>query len=282
MSSQVHRRSGISMIEILVALTLLGIIGVSILRTFTSQARFADIQSKRTNARAVSRAPINVLMSEARMVEATNGVVAASASSVTLRVPVAMGIVCGSAVGSTVVSLMPVDSVVLATAAVSGHAWRRSTGAYAYTEGATTVTAGGIAGAAICTAASITTVTGGRIIVVTPQMHANAVPGTPAFIYQRVRFEFAASSSLPGRTGLWRTLEASGATEELAAPYDTTTRFRFYRNSLDTSDIVVPPLTEIRGLEFSLVGASERSRYGRAKPETSRMQTAVFFMNRID
>jgi Tfp pilus assembly protein PilX len=282
MSIHVHRRSGISMIEILVALTLLGIIGVSILRTFTSQARFADIQSKRTNARAVSRAPINVLMSEARMVEVGSGVVAASASSVTLRVPVAMGIVCGSAGGSTVVSLMPVDSVVLATAAISGHAWRRSTGAYAYTEGATTVAAGGVAGAAICTAASITTVAGGRTIVVTPPMHASAVPGTPAFIYQRVRFEFGASSVLPGRIGLWRTLEASGATEELAAPYDTATKFRFYRNSLDTSDDVVPPLTEIRGLEFSLVGASERSRYGRVKPETSRMQTAVFFMNRID
>jgi type II secretory pathway pseudopilin PulG len=272
-------RTGITLIEILVALTLLSIIGLSILRTFTSQARFADLQSKRIDARAVSRAPINLLMSEARMVETGSGVVAASASSVTLRVPVAMGIVCGTSGSATVLSLMPVDSVTLASAAYSGYAYRQPSGAYAYTEGTTTVTAGGDF---TCTTGSITTVTGGRAVLVTPQMPIPATVGTVAFIYQRVRYDFTTSTAVAGRVGLWRTLEASGATEELAAPFDAAAQFRFYRNDQDTSDTVVPPVAEIRGLELALIGASENSRYGRLSPETSRLQTAVFFMNRID
>lgn len=272
-------RAGVSLIELLVALTLLGIIGLSILRTFTSQARFADLQNKRINARAVSRAPINLLMSEARMVETGSGVVAATASSVTLRVPVAMGIVCGTSGATTVLSLMPVDSLAWAGAAITGYAYRQASGVYAYTEGATTVTAGG---AATCAAESITTVTGGQAVLVTPQMPVAASVGTVAFIYQRVRYAFSTSSALAGRVGLWRTLEASGVTEELATPFDAASRFRFYRNDRDTSDTVVPPLTEMRGLELSLIGASENPRFGRVAPETSRLQTAVFFMNRID
>ena len=274
------RRPGFTLIELLVAFTLLGIIGLSILRTFTSQARLADLHTKQLDARTVSRAPINLFMSEARMVETGNGVGAASASSVTLRVPVVMGIVCGTTGAATVLSLMPVDSAILASAAISGHAYRQTNGVYIYTEGATTISSGGDG---ICNgaSASIAPVNGGQRVLVTPQM-AGATVGSVAFIYQRVRYDFAPSTTLAGRVGLWRTLETSGATEELAAPFDASSRFRFYRNDQDASDATVPLLSEIRGLELELVGASERARLGRVTPETSRLQTAVFFMNRIN
>jgi prepilin-type N-terminal cleavage/methylation domain-containing protein len=271
------RRSGVSLIELLVAMTLLGIIGLSILRTFTSQARLADLQSKRLDARAVSRAPINLFMSEARMVETGNGVVAASASSVTLRIPVVMGLVCGTSGTATVLSLMPVDSAVLASAAYSGHAYRQGSGVYAYTEGTTTVSADG---SSTCADESITTVTGGTRVRVTPQMAAAEI-GTVAFLYQRVRYDFASSTALTGRVGLWRTQEQTGAAEELAAPFDASSRFRYYRADQDTVDTGVPALTAIRGIRLELVGASERNRFGRLTPEVSQLQTAVFFMNRI-
>ena len=271
-------RRGISLVELLVAMTLLGFIGLSILRTFTSQARLADMHVKRLDARTVSRAPVNLLMSEARMVETGSGVVAATASSVTLRIPVAMGLVCGNSGAATVLSLLPVDSAVFASASISGHAYRQESGIYAYAEGATSVSSGG---AGTCTGASITTVAGGKTVLVTPQMPVGAV-GSVAFIYQRVRYDFKASSAVAGRVGLWRTQETSGAAEELAAPFDATTRFRFYRVDEDTARTVVPPLDEIRGLELRLVGASERTRFGKTTPETSRLQTAVFFMNRLN
>lgn len=272
-------RTGVSLVEILVALTLMGFIGVAILRTFTSQVRFADLQSKLISARAVSRAPVNLFMSEARMVETGSGVVAATATSITLRVPVTMGIVCGNLGLATVVSLLPVDSTVVASAAISGHAYRQTDGSYAYAEGVTTMIAGG---AAICTAASITTVTGGQTVLLTPALNVAATAGSAAFIYQRIRYAFGPSTLIPGRVGLWRTLLSTGVTEELASPFDASAHFRFFRNDNDTSDVVVPPLGEVRGIELSLVGASERARFGRVTPEISRLQTAVFFLNRID
>lgn len=271
------RRSGVSLVELLVAMTLLGIVGLSILRTFTSQARLADLQTKRLDARAVSRAPVNLFMSEARMVETGNGVVAATSSSVTLRIPVVMGLVCGTSGAATVLSLMPVDSAMFASAAMSGHAYRQPSGTYAYTEASTAVsTYGGQA----CNNESITTVSGGTMVAVTPQM-VGAEIGTVAFLYQRVRYDFAASAAMSGRVGLWRTLEQSGATEEIAAPFDATSRFRYYRADQDTVDTGVPTLTAIRGIRLELVGASERNRFGKVTPETSRLQTAVFFMNRL-
>jgi hypothetical protein len=106
--------------------------------------------------------------------------------------------------------------------------------------------------------------------------------GTVAFLYQRVRYDFAASTALAGRTGLWRTLEASGATEELAAPFDAASRFRYYRADQDTVDTGIPALDQIRGFALELKGASEHSRFGKTTPETSLLRTAVFFMNRIN
>ena len=272
------RRRGISLVELLVALTLLGIVGLSILRTFTSQARLADMHAKRLDARAVSRAPVNMFMSEARMVETGNGLVAASAASVTLRVPVVMGLICGNTGAVTVLSLMPVDSVALASSSISGHAYRQESGVYTYTEGATSMSS--YSGNA-CNNESITTVSGGTMVSVTPQMPASAV-GQVAFLYQRVKYEFKSSATITGRVGLWRTLETSGATEELAAPFDASARFRFYRTDEDTARTVVPTLTEIRGLELALLGSSEKTRFGRTSPETAKMQTAVFFMNRLN
>ena len=59
--------------------------------------------------------------------------------------------------------------------------------------------------------------------------------GTVFFLYRRVRYEFKASTILPGRTGLWRTLVTTGATEELATPFATTARVNFYVVSSSTA-----------------------------------------------
>jgi hypothetical protein len=106
--------------------------------------------------------------------------------------------------------------------------------------------------------------------------------GAVAFLYQRVRYDFATSTAIAGRIGLWRTLEKTGVTEELAAPFDATSRFRYYRLDQDTVDTGIPALTQIRGVRLDLLGASERNRFGKTTPETSQLQTAVFFMNRIN
>ena len=281
--SVVRARVGMGIPELIVGLVVMGILGIAAIKVFVSQTRFADMQHKRRFARSVSRAPINLLLSEMRMVENAGGVAAASAasgaSSITVRIPIAMGIVCGQSAGQTVLSMMPTDSLVLAGAALSGYAYRENNGTYTYTEGSVSVTSGG---AATCAAANITTLPGGRVVSVTPPFPAPALVAAPAFLYQRVRFSFAASAMLPGRLGLWRTQEATGTTEEVAAPFDSASLLRFYRNANDTSDVAVPPLNQINGVELVLTGASEKPRFEKSAPETAPLRTAVFFINRIN
>jgi hypothetical protein len=87
---------------------------------------------------------------------------------------------------------------------------------------------------------------------------------------------------LAGRLGFWRTAEATNVAEELAAPFDTSSRIQFYQNNNSTSSVTVPPISEIKGIELVLAGASTDPRFGKTTPETQTIRTAVFFINRIN
>src|SRR4051794_15972379 len=120
-SPRMTTRRGMTIIELLFAVVILGLFGIAGVRLLMSQSRFYDKQLKQREARTVSRASVNVLLSELRMVESTTGVEAVSADAVTLRVPYAMGMFCGNSAGTSMIALLPTDSTVLANAAPSGH-----------------------------------------------------------------------------------------------------------------------------------------------------------------
>ena len=267
-----------SLPELLVALVVLGMIGSSSVRLLTSQTRYYDAQLKKRAARSVSQASVNLMLSELRMVESAAGVEDASTSSVTLRVPYLMGMVCGTVGPVSVIALLPADSTVTANATPSGHAWRDGAGTYTYTN-ATVWTATG--GAGVCTLNNISAVPGGRIIAMAPALPAGSNPGDAVLLYQRIKYEFRSSDVLPGRRALWRTLVDSDTHEELAAPFDNTARFRFYQLNRDTSDVSAA-VSDIRGLELLLDGASQTAKSGSSAVESTPFRTAVFFNNRMN
>lgn len=271
------RRPGFTLPELLVALVIAGIMGGAAIRLLLTQSRFFDLHVKQQSARTVSRSAVNGILSDLRMVDAPNGVTAASTSSITVRVPYAFGVVCATSGASTTVAFMPVDSAMLATAALSGYAWRGANGSYAVQETSVTTAVGG---AATCTGAGITPIAGGPVLALSPAVPAAATAGTPAYLFQRVTYAFGASTTYPGRIGLWRTLAATGATEEIAAPFDTTAGFEFYdQNAGSSASTTVPALANIRGIELVFNGQSEKPRFGKTTPETTTHRTAVFFMN---
>ena len=271
-------RRGVSLPELLIALTILGIIGAASVRVLVSQTRYYDVQLKKRSARSVSRASVNMMLSELRMMESAAGVEAASSTSITLRVPYALGMVCGTIGAVAVVALLPADSTVLANATPSGHAWRNASGVYTYTNSAVATVAGGNA---VCTASNISTVPNGRIVIMAPGVSVSAAVGDAVFLYQRVRYEFASSGVLSGRRALWRTIVDSDTREEIAAPFDGNARFRFFQFDRDTSDVSAA-VADIRGIELLLDGASQSPRAGRSTPESTPLRTAVFFNNRLN
>ena len=276
--------------EVLVAMVIMAVVGASLVRLLMTQNRFFDHQLGTRSARSVSRGAVNLLMSDLRMVDAsgsagdTLGVVAAAAKSLTLRVPYAMGLVCQTGI-SIIVTMVPFDTLMLNTAAFSGYAWRDTVaGKYHYVE---TGSAVANSSPASCQGA-FTTVPNARVVAVTPAPAAGATSGglslgAPVLLYQRIKYDFAASTTYPGRFGLWRTLQRTGLTEEIAAPFDTSAAFKFFVLNVDSSQAAVPAqLADLRGIDIVFNAMSERAAQGRTRPQESRTTTAVFFKNRLN
>lgn len=271
-----RRRPGLTIIELLIALIVLAIIGGGMVRMLNSQAEFYEHQGAGRNARSISRAAVNVLLSEMRMVEVPNGVVAATATSVTLRVPYAIGVYCGSPSGISTIALLPTDSAMLAEVGFTGYAWRSRLGPYNYVEGGASLQ---LPVPGTCVAAGINPIA--LRIGVTPVLPVGADVGTVVMLTRRITYAFAPSATIPGRTALWRRMDATGVREELAAPFDAAARFRFYRLNDNTAQDIVPPLTDIRGFELVLDGASETSPRISGAPRRAPLTTSVFFRNRL-
>jgi prepilin-type N-terminal cleavage/methylation domain-containing protein len=290
-------RRGMTLAEVMIALVLIGFVGAMFTKMLVTHGRFFDSQYRKRSARTVSRAPMNFLLSELRMVQDQGGVAAAQADGkrIRLKVPYRIGVVCGTAGGATVASMLPIDSSV--SAAYAGWAWRATDGSY--TEIVATDPLGadslrdvtGLPGESTCIDARIHkpivgTAGGGlktgRVLELRPPFAA-APTISPVYLWQHVAYEFKASAAYPGQIGLYRTQgdgTVSAQELELMAPFDTSARFKFFVPGQDTSQVAVPanPAT-IRGLDLVLNGVTDAPTAGASKRAVNRVTTAVFFKN---
>jgi len=271
-----HSRRGFTLVEILLAVVLLGIIGVGMTRLLSSQMRFFQRSTGSRDARNVSRNATNLMRSELRMIEPT-GITAATTTSITARIPYQMGVYCGVSTGTFV----PLDSLIRATAVFAGYAYRDTAlnAPYTWVASTTTPTAGA---AASCTGVpAMTPVTGGNLWVLSPAI-VTLPAGSPVLIYQTVTYGLASSTLVPGRTALWRRV-AGGATEEIAVPFDDASFIRFYVSGGATAQDAVPAsVTSITGIELVLRGQSERNSPGTGAPESSDARISIFFRNAVN
>jgi len=277
-------RNGLSFAELLVGMVLLAIIGMAMTRVMTGQARYFSHQKSTNQARNVSRGPLNRIVSDLRMVEARGGVMFLSDTAVQMRVPYAMGVVCGPGPGGskTYVSILPLDSAMYEAAGYSGYAWRGGDGVYRYKEDNQYKEVGLLS---VCDAAQITSLTaqGAKIVRISPVLPDTASVGTPVMLYRHIRYSFRPSTTVPGTKGLFRTVVTGGMSEELSAPYDNSAKFRFYiGSSLVAQDVPPADLTLLRGLELQMTGTSERIPSGAMAKYKAPFVTAIFFKNRLD
>jgi prepilin-type N-terminal cleavage/methylation domain-containing protein len=279
-------RAGYSLVEVLVATVLLGIVGGALTKLVIGQMRFFDNISANRGARSVARNSMNVLLSDLRMVQDQNGVTAATTASITVRVPYRFGVFCGTTAGVsgvTTVSMLPADSAVLALAQYAGYGWRDQT-AFTYTVVTTATAPVTSAGPTLCTTtANINTITinnrAGAVLDITPPIPAATTPGTAVFFFQTITYSFAASTLFPGKIGLWRS-QLNGVNEELMAPFDTSAKFKFYTTGADASSTTVPaPLDNIVGMDIVLTAVGTRTPAGSTAPAQAKMVSSVFFKN---
>jgi len=169
---------------------------------------------------------------------------------------------------------------VWATAGTTGYAWKDTLNVWNFTETGLTIAS---TSSAVCTAASITTLTNGKTVSVSPGLPAGAVQGTIMLFEEQVKYEFKNSSAVPGAYGLWRTIVSTGASNEIVTPFTSTAAFRYYVGNADTSQASPPsPLSSARGIEFTLNARSVNAPEGSGSYQTSSLTTAVFFRNRTN
>lgn len=286
------RRRGFTIVEVIACMVILGILGTAMTRLMLAQSRLYALQRAKRDARATGRSSMNLLFSDLRMVhdgaDAPGGVSLASPNSLSVRVPYAIGLVCGNVSPNTVVSMLAVDSAAKAMAKYAGYAWRnRLTKQYTYVPVSDTV---GNAPVTPSTSPSTCTSTAkiktdtvnsrswGPTDVKPQSVTAGTQPGAPLFFYQNVLYFFGASGAFPGKVALFRRIEGRAA-EELVAPFDAGARFKFFVRNVDTSTVTPPAvLDSLVGVSLVLPGTSSATMAGRTA-ENSKMETAVLFRN---
>jgi prepilin-type N-terminal cleavage/methylation domain-containing protein len=288
----INSRRGVTLIELLIAMVIAAILGAATLSLMLSQSRFQERSEGQRSARRVGRSAINALMNDLRMVDPDWGIEAAASSSITVKVPYAMGVVCASTATLQTIALLPVDSVALATVGYSGYATRGTNGVYTPVSGGTYTDVGALTNTctgspanvfAIAAPASAPNQKTRQITIVT----VGAVPvsvGTPVMLYRRTNFYFGNSAQvgMTGRKALWRNyLDGGTGAVELAAPFDGDVAFRFFNQAATVSQAAVPStLSDIKGFEVFLPGLSEKNSRVRNAREQANFTTAVFLVNR--
>ena len=267
------RERGFTLTELLITMVVMAILGSALARLLISNSRFVSRQDAMMSARESSRAAMNTMVAELRLVP-NGGLRVASRDSVRARIPLAFGLLCGSSGGQTVASLLPYDSVMYASATLDSLAWLDSTLTY---RPVGNFTVSSSSAQAVCDVDSIKVVPGGQLIALSrPNI---GQPGAIFHLYQTVTYRFANSVEMPGRHALWR--RTTAAAEEIVAPFDTSARFLFLLGPGLTPSTTVPAvLDSVRGLELKLVGASDFAPQGQTTYQTFPLSTHVAFLNR--
>jgi len=270
-------RRGFTLVELLVAMSIMAVFGVALVRMLVSDSRFVDRQEAMLSARAAARAGLNSMTVELRMV-GDSGLLAATTDSVTTRVPYVSGVACGRSGNTFWASLIPVDSVMYAGATPAGVGLRDDLEQFSWVT--RSITIAGSTDIAYCTNEGVQIVPEGRLVMISG-LQAPKIPaiGTVFSVFQLVTYSFAPSVDLPGRIALWRRAGTSAA-EEIVAPFSTGSSFGFLIGPTLVPQTTPPSdLATVRGLRLSLMGSSEFRASGDNDYETFPLRVDVPFIN---
>jgi prepilin-type N-terminal cleavage/methylation domain-containing protein len=297
MRPHTRARAGFSLVELITAIAILGIIGVALTKMVIGQTRNFQIDNGARRARTAGRSAMNILTTDLRMAQdfgAIDSIDTAKNRWVDLKVPVAFGIVCEKNAGNVVLSIVAVDSFQTASSKYGGYAVRNSTtGLYEYSKATSSDTIKTVDPTRCHGVPAIYADTfplagrKGNVFIASPAPAAGATVGAPAFVYQSVRYQFDTSTIYSKRLGLFRKIRGRGNTdslsEELIAPFDTTARFRYYTNPWKWHDTVTKTaptdVNTIRGLQIYLPAQASDTVPGAKTPRKATTTMSVFFKN---
>mgnify|MGYP000474715870 CR=1 FL=1 len=221
---------GATIVETLTAMVVAGIITTGLISVFVPANRLSTQVSTAGEMQENARSALALVSNELRHVS-RGGVLFASADSLVVRYPVALGALCAND-GSYVTAYLPATGDSIPVGQVEGYAFADTLGDWAYTSmSGSSFLPYATNGNSSCTAL------GGGQAGTGSQYYRWAVsasqgPGTPFMVWSRRSFRFAPSLLDPSSRAL--RVGGPGRMIEIARGFSSTTRFEYRQNGQTT------------------------------------------------
>lgn len=217
-------RSGSSLVEMLLAIVLGGLITGAAVSAIAPTNELARTATEATQHADGARSTVHLLAAELRRLPA-GGVLVATAESVVVAMPVAVGAFCAND-GSRLTAYLSLDGRRLDPAIVDGFAIGNANGTWSHTAYAgTTLFSGAVQGRAPCVAAG-GGLPGSDTDYYTFGTSTSVTPGTPFLVWDRQTFRFGPSLLDPSTRG-FRTGPTGGSPVEVALALHPESRFQY-------------------------------------------------------
>lgn len=292
-SSRPGPSAGFTLIEVLIALVLAVILGGVIFQVVKGQSQFVAAQTARQEVQQNARGALEILAGDLRAVP-PQGLVSATATSITFLLPRAWGLSCGGGTSGTRYGIFPADltSTMTTVATTTGMladstgagAWGPNPGAgvsWAKVDSVATFslsTAGGPCSTIRDPTLSQTAVQGLRI---KGSSLPTAAAGNTIYLYQYVRYDVAQVG-----TEYWlrRTMGMTGTTPQqqpLAGPLvsDQGLAFTYYQGSTSTA-VPSPSYASLATIGRIGISVSVRNRAKTGATQTETQTMNVLLRNR--
>ena len=267
---------GFTLVEVLIALAVAGVLAAGILTLLLGQNRFYEHSDDSIYAQQTLRAAMDLASSELRMVSPTD-LLAAEADSVSARFDLVRMVVCDT-LASDAAYLFVYDTVDNANlpAAFRGTA---ASGPYdstfVYADGWTgSVTAPSSTAKTTCVSNGAPDTTANALYREVTGIKSQFTTATDTLVrgalvrrYGRLTYRFA-PSTLGGDLALWRNQQ------ELVSPFETGARFRYVmRNGSVQNSVSAANLANVRAVRIEATALGEdTNRYGVQRPITYDIQ----------
>jgi prepilin-type N-terminal cleavage/methylation domain-containing protein len=291
--------SGFTLVEMVIAMVLAGVVGTLVFQLLNSQGRFAEIQGAREEVQQNARAALDVLSSELRAAP-QGGLRMAEATAVRIRVPYAWGVLCGGGDKWAVIALPDVLEAAGAHAqialrnrdAAGNVTWMFSKAGLIIAPAANDPACAALQDAPSGAPGSAPTGDVWQYRVTGDQFNAGT-QGAGALVMLSRMIEYGAATS-EGYPGLWvrRTVGPPTGSQEqgqggdrlrqpLAGPVAANgLTFEYFVG--DAALPVAPPLTEALRDQVTRIGITVRMRTSRAgRNEMEEASTVVHLRNRL-
>jgi prepilin-type N-terminal cleavage/methylation domain-containing protein len=253
-------RQGFSLVEALIALALSGVILALASTVFVAQSDFYRDVTERSKLQESVRATAELVAADIRAL--TEGsVVTATANRLVARLPVVMGVACGS-LGQSRYTYLALDGRPVAEGDKSGVAVLESNGSWSYFARSWSLLYGGSAEASTITScAGVGVDSAGpkgdfvRLIVPDAQGGSAMLPGRQIMLYAETVMRFADSDLQPGRLALFRGVDPNLI--EFATGFSSDSEFEYRVNGAWQTPVSGPQLNQIDAIRIFIEATSE-------------------------